>query len=688
MHLSLALLVLLFSLILSNVINRVFPRLPLPLIQIIFGVGIGFLFKGRAFELETELFLAFIIAPLLFREGEESDITSILRNWKLILFLIFPVIFVSTLGIGYLAKAVLPASVPLSACLAIGAALGPTDLVAYSAISKRFSFPKWISYILQGEGLLNDASGLVAFQVAVTALTTGTFSLLDASWNLVISVLGGFLVGLITALFNRLFLTILDNMDAADVTGALLLELALPISSYFVAEEIHASGIIAVVVAGISLASRFKKITVFDAKLDSVSHTIWGTITFMLNGMVFFLLGTELPTLTAPVLRSTTYDNLWMLLAIVLLTATMFGIRFVMISAVFAQRVWRAKRSLKKIWKGATLLTFSGVKGTVSIATILLLPVANMTALEHSLLLFTVAGVTLLSFLTGILVLPKLATGPAHTTNHYMQIAILNDVVGELEKDLKLKQSTNQGAVYATIDNYNQRLEDLILEQESNDVKEELANIRVMIMEIESEGLEYAYKKGKISELEYNLYQRYIKGLERRINRGFVSSLSYALAVFVRGLRRLFHLALTFKFRIDQGGTRRGPRLTEENRDHMAELYLTNTEQILEALSNLEGVYHSELLSYLKRNRLQEAEIIQSGAFVERVITHLHPDNVDEMLRGYYLERKVINEYEQAELIPSRYAKQLRKEVNTLEDYTLKETSNTLTYDMITLARG
>lgn len=671
MHLSLALLVLLFSLILSNVINRIFPRLSLPLIQIIFGVGIGFLLKGEVFELETELFLAFIIAPLLFREGEESDITSILRNWKFILFLIFPVIFVSTLGIGYLAKAVLPASVPLSACLAIGAALGPTDLVAYSAISKRFSFPKWISYILQGEGLLNDASGLVAFQVAVTALTTGAFSLLGASWNLVISVIGGFLVGLITALFNRLFLTILDNMDAADVTGALLLELVLPISSYFVAEEIHASGIIAVVVAGISLASRFKKITVFDAKLDSVSHTIWGTITFMLNGMVFFLLGTELPTLATPVLSSSTCDTLWMLLAIVLLTAIMFGIRFVMISAVFAQRAWRTKRSLKKIWKGATLLTFSGVKGTVSIATILLL--------------FTVAGVTLLSFLTGILVLPKLATGPAHTTNHYMQIAILNDVVGELEKDLK--QSTNQGAVYATINNYNQRLEDLILEQESNDIKKELANIRVMIMEIESEGLEYAYKKGKISELEYNLYQRYVKGLERRINRGFVSSLSYAFAVFIRGLRRIFHLALTFKFRIEQEENRRGPRLTEENRDHMTELYLTNTEQVLEALSNLEGVYHSDLLSYLKRNRLQEAEIIQSGAFVERVITHLNPDNVDEMLRGYYLERKVINEYEQAELISSRYVKQLRKEVNTLEDYSLKETSNTLTYDMINLAR-
>ena len=77
MHLSLALLVLLFSLILSNVINRIFPRLPLPLIQIIFGVGIGFLLKGEVFELETELFLAFIIAPLLFREGEELSLIHI-----------------------------------------------------------------------------------------------------------------------------------------------------------------------------------------------------------------------------------------------------------------------------------------------------------------------------------------------------------------------------------------------------------------------------------------------------------------------------------------------------------------------------------------------------------------------------------------------------------------------------------
>ncbi|BAQ23693.1 cation:proton antiporter [Streptococcus troglodytae] len=687
MHLSTLFIVLLFSLILSNVLNRIFPRLPLPLIQILFGLAISIWFKGIAFELNTEIFLAFVIAPLLFREGEESDITSILRNWKLILFLIFPVIFVSTIVMGFLAHSVLPVVVPLSACLAIGAALGPTDLVAYSAISKRFSFPKWISYILQGEGLLNDASGLVAFQVTVTALTTGAFSLAAASLDLLVSVVGGFFIGLIAALFNRLFLSILDNVDAADVTGALLLELVLPFVSYFIAEEIHASGIIAVVVAGVSQASRFKKITVFDARLDSVSYTIWRTIAFVLNGMVFLLLGTEIPTLAKPVLQSTAYSNLWMLLVVVLLTAAMFSIRFVMIGTVFALRAWRTDRPFARVLKSSLLLTFSGVKGTVSIATILLLPIANMTELEHSLLLFTVAGVTLLSFLIGILVLPKLAGSPAASTNPYMQIAILNDVVSELGKDLI--QTEQPGAIYATIDNYNQRLENLILEQESNAIKEELANIRLMMMEIESEGLEYAYRQNQISNKEYRIYQRYLKGLERRINRSLVSSLSYAFVVSIRGLRRAFHFILTFRdsFRKVKD-YREKLRLTEANRDHIVEVYLTNTEQILEALSNLEGVYHSELLAYLKRNRLQEAEIIQSGAFVERVITHLTPDNVDEMLRGYYLERKIIAEYEQNELISSRYAKRLRNEVNILEDYSLKETSNTLTYDMINLARG
>lgn len=174
MELLIYLILFLFVLIISTTTNKLLPFLPLPLVQILLGIGIGLFIPNTDFHLNTELFLALVIGPLLFRESEEADITAILKHWRIIVYLIFPVIFISTLSLGALAH-FLWLSLPLAACLAVGAALGPTDLVAFASLSERFSFPKRVSNILKGEGLLNDASGLVAFQVALAAWTTGVF---------------------------------------------------------------------------------------------------------------------------------------------------------------------------------------------------------------------------------------------------------------------------------------------------------------------------------------------------------------------------------------------------------------------------------------------------------------------------------------------------------------------------------
>ena len=167
-----------FSMILiaSNATNKLVPSLPLPLLQILLGIGWALFIPEENFHLDTELFLALVIGPLLFREAEEADITSVLKHWRIILYLIFPVIFISTISLGWAAHS-LWVSLPLAACMAVGAALGPTDLVAFASLSERFTFPKRVSNILKGEGLLNDASGLVAFRVALAALATGSFSL-------------------------------------------------------------------------------------------------------------------------------------------------------------------------------------------------------------------------------------------------------------------------------------------------------------------------------------------------------------------------------------------------------------------------------------------------------------------------------------------------------------------------------
>ena len=682
MTLLIYLILFLLVLIVSTTTNKLLPFLPLPLVQILLGLGIGLFLPNTDFHLNTELFLAMVIGPLLFREAEEADITSVLKHWRIIVYLIFPVIFISTLSLGALAH-FLWLSLPLAACLAVGAALGPTDLVAFASLSERFRFPKRVSNILKGEGLLNDASGLVAFQMALAAWTTGTFSLSQAGTSLALSILGGFVVGFVTAMVNRFLHTFLLSVRATDIASELLLELSLPLMTFFIAEEIHVSGIIAVVVAGILKASRFKKITLLEAQVDTVTDTVWHTVTFMLNGSVFVILGMELEMIAEPILTNPLYNPLLLLVSVVLLTFLLFAIRFVMIYGFYIWRTRRLKKSLRNYMKDMLLLTFSGVKGTVSIATILLMP-SNLEQ-EYPLLLFLVAGVTLLSFLTGLLVLPHLSEEQEETKDYLMHIAILNEVTGELEKELEGHK--NKLPLYAAIDNYHGRIENLILSQENKSAQEDWEALKLLILSIESDGLEQAYEEGKIGERGYQVYQRYLKNMEQSINRKVASRLTYYFLVSLRILRFVLHELLTFGQTIRSWNDKEQRRLRAIDYDQISELYLENTELIIESLENLKGIYKSSLISFMQESRLRETAIIGSGAFVERVITRIKPNNIDEMLRGYYLERKLIFEFEEKKLITTKYAKKLRQNVNNLENYSLKEAANTLPYDMMELVR-
>lgn len=674
-----------FSLILivSNATNKLIPTLPLPLIQILLGIGIGFLLPNSEYHLDTELFLALVIGPLLFREAEEADITSILKHWRIIAFLIFPVIFISTLSLGWLAH-LLWLGIPLAACMAVGAALGPTDLVAFASLSERFTFPKRISNILKGEGLLNDASGLVAFRVALAAWTTGVFSLGQASWDLVISILGGFAVGIVTAAVNRGLQKLLLSVRATDIASELILELSLPLLTFFIAEEIHVSGIIAVVVAGILKASRFKKITLLEAKVDTVTHTVWNTVNFVLNGSVFVLLGMELEMISEPILRTPFYNNLLLIVTVLLLTGLLFLIRFLMVYGFYWYRGFRLKKSIDKYLKDALLLTFSGVKGTVSIATILLIP--TQLEAEYPVLLFLVAGVTLCSFLIGLLVLPKLSEDKEESNDHLMHIAILNDVVMLLEKELTVTKQ--KGPLYAAIDNYHGRIENMILNQEDKATQRDWEQLKLLILSIENDGLEQAYEEGKIRDRSYHVYQRYLRSMEQKVNRNLSSRLTYYFLVLFRLLRLLLHELVTFGSGIRAWKNGENYKLEAIDYDQIAALYLANTEIIIESLENLKGIYRSTLISFLQESRLRETSLITSGAFVERVINRIKPNNIDEMLRGYYLERKLIFEYEEQHLISAKYARRMRQNVNELENYSLRESANTLPYDMINYARN
>lgn len=663
------------ALIVSNVINKVFPKLPLPLIQVVFGLILGVLGAGDVLRLNSELFLAFIIGPLLFREGEEADVKGIVKHGRTVTLLVFPVVFLTTLIVGIISHNFY-AAIPLTACFALGASLGPTDAVAVSSLSERFDFPKRIIAVLKGEGLFNDASGIIAFQFAILALTTGEFSLGKAVGSLALSAIGGALVGFLMAWLNRTVLTLMEDVAAQDVTGYLMLEIMLPLLAFFLAEEFHVSGIIAVVVAGVMQAGGFKKITLFDAQVESVSKTVWDAVTFILNSIVFLFLGIELQQIVTPIISNAYYDNFRLLLTVLVLTATLFIMRYVILSVYYAVIAKKRHQKFARYVDDILLLTFSGVKGTVSVATILLLPEA--VAQKYSLLIFLAASVTVVSFLTGILVLPIIAPKKEEKVDNVAKIAILTTVVEQLERESE--KGRNKLGYIATIDNYQARIRKLIINQESATMTAEFNDLQLLILRLENEGLENAFRNNEITIKTYRIYQRYLKELERSIVHRFVSSLAFAVAIFLRAIRlvlsNILHINIHFNRKKIQ-------KLVGDSKTEIRDLYFNNTSLILDALESLEGVYNADLINYLQSERLRASEQVATGGFITRIITKARPNNLDEMMRGYYLERKLIFEYEAQGLLTAREAKVMRKNVNALENYSMNDNHSNLLYDFL-----
>ncbi|WP_332371877.1 sodium:proton antiporter [Lactococcus cremoris] len=672
LHTIFYVIIFLLVLVFSNVLNKVFPKLALPLIQVVLGLILGFFGADEVLHVAPEFFLGFIIAPLLFRESEEADVKHILKHSKIILVLIFPLVFITTLGLGLISNWIY-IGLPLAACFALGASLAPTDAVAVGALSKNFSFPRRVMSVLQGEGLLNDASGIISFQIALVALVTGYFSFPDATMKLVISSIGGAAIGFSLIYIKGLVLRLLEDVDARDVSGYLLLELVVPLAAFIISEELHVSGIIAAVVAGVMSANGLKRTTLFDAKVEKLKSTIWDTLTFILNSFVFLFLGIELYQLVVPLLVDPVYSSAHLILLTLALTAGLFALRFVVIAFYYWLRSLKQKQPFAAYWNDILLLTFAGSKGTVSIATILLVP---RSVDIQPVLVFLAASVTGLSFLVGMFILPFFAVKKVSKVNNISKIAILSEVVDELRQDMTTAKNP-QGYDIA-IDAYQERIQQLIIEQESTDMAIDYNDLQLLIIRIESEGLEAYLRENKISMYTYRTYQRYIRSLETSIVHSLVSSIQFVYVITLRA----FHLLVSRFLHVDFY-FKKTKAAMETTRDEITELYFNNTELILQALDNLNGVFDEQLLNFLQSERLRTSEIVASGGHISRMVNKAQPNNITEMMRAYYLERKVIFEHELSGAITAREAKDMRLNVNILEDYSLASNHHTLLFDFL-----
>lgn len=398
-------------------ITTQFIPLPLPILQILIGALLAIPVLGLHVRLDPELFLLLFIPPLLFVDGWRMPKGQFRKLRTPILFLAFALVFFTILGAGYFIHWLLP-QVPLAACFALAAVLSPTDAVAVSAITHG-RLPSTLNNLLQGEALMNDASGLVAFKFAVAATLTGVFSLGDASLQFVLVAVGGLLVGMgLSSLLGRLRAWMIAR-GWEEPAPHVLLMLLLPFAAYVAAEHLGLSGILSAVAAGM-MQSRLDLLP-RQTTTRLLNRGVWAMLEFTFNGLIFLLLGLQLPDILKAALGD--HGDAWQFVLpalgyVLAVYAVLMTLRF-----VWVYSYWRTSGMLRR-WRGkptrfagqsrialSMVLTLGGVRGAVTLAGVMSLPLLldNGQAFpERDLLILIAAGVILLSLLVASVALPRI----------------------------------------------------------------------------------------------------------------------------------------------------------------------------------------------------------------------------------------------------------------------------------------
>jgi CPA1 family monovalent cation:H+ antiporter len=363
--------VVLFLLLLSVALGWVARRLdfPYPIALVIGGAALGFLPELPQFPFDPQFILVLVLPPILYQAALLTSWRDFKANIRPISLLAVGLVIATTLAVGAALKLVVP-DIPWAAAFVLGAIVSPPDAVAATAILTRLNVPRRVVTILEGESLVNDASGLVLYKFAVAAVMTGAFSFLDASAQFVSVAIGGVIVGVV---LGRFFVFI--HRYLGDVFIEVLMTLSVPYIAYILAEWLHVSGVLAVVAAGL-VRGRYSP-EIVSAEMRIIARSVWNLLVFLLTSLVFILIGLQLSGIVG---RLTGYSATELVFYGTLVSAVAIAVRFAWIyPATYLPRMLSARlRELDPAPPEAALFIMSwcGMRGIVSLAAALALPLA------------------------------------------------------------------------------------------------------------------------------------------------------------------------------------------------------------------------------------------------------------------------------------------------------------------------
>lgn len=382
-------------------------RVAYPVLLVIAGLLISFIPKVPIMYINPELIFIIFLPPLLYEAAWSISWKELWRWRRIVSSFAFIVVFLTALSVAFIANSYIP-GFTLALGFLLGGIVSPPDAVSANAILKFVHVPKRMSSILEGESLLNDASSLIIFRFALIAVTTGQFIWYDAAMSFGWMLIGGIGIGI---LVGTIFMKIHKYLPT-DANMDIILTLVTPYIMYITAEEVHSSGVLAVVSGGLLLSNKRHLFLSSSSRLRGVN--VWESLVFVLNGMVFLLIGLDLPEITEGLRQEgvsfTSAIGYGLLITIVLIV-----VRF--LSAYGAVLTTLIMRNFIKVadpnpgLKGPLILSWTGMRGVVSLAAALSVPVqlSDGTPFPHrNLILFITFIVILTTLLLQGLTLPYL----------------------------------------------------------------------------------------------------------------------------------------------------------------------------------------------------------------------------------------------------------------------------------------
>lgn len=491
-----------------------------PIVLVLAGLVIWLIPGMPVIRLDPDVVFLIFLPPLLYAAAWGTSWNDFWKAKRPILLLAFGLVLATSATVAVFSAWLIP-GFTLALGFLLGGIISPPDAVAATSVLKNLKIPKRLCTVLEGESLVNDASSLIVFRFAIAAIISGQFSLVAATGQFFMVALLGIAVGLAIAHVVYLIHRYIPTSASADTAITLIS----PYLAYLVAEHFHFSGVLAVVSAGLFLSFRASDIFSYETRLQAMS--VWNTIVFILNGMVFVLIGLQLPRIIED-LDGFTLSQAMGYGACISLLIIVIRLLWVYPGAYIPRALFRRIRETEPNpgWRVVFILGWSGMRGVVSLASALAIPLTLLDGSEfpfRNLILFITFFVILITLVVQGLTLPWIIRllkiqAEEHGAEEEKQVRMLMayKAIEMIESNYAQKDATRDALHHIKtkyerrIDQIHQRMLTLDATRHSSDVFHEYTRIQLQMVQFEREQLNQLRRGKKFDEdvirkLEYEV---------------------------------------------------------------------------------------------------------------------------------------------------------------------------------------